>query len=319
MAEPPALRILFFGTPEFAVPSLQALAASRHPVVGVVSQPDRPRGRGRKLAPTPVREAAALLALPLRQPQRVGDSEALAWMRSLAPDLGVVVAFGQFLPRSVREIAPQGLINGHASLLPRWRGAAPIHWAIRAGDTETGVSVMRIAREMDAGDVCLTRKTPIGPEETAGELAQRLARLTAEALVEAVDLVAEGRAVFAPQDPAGVTLAPKVDRDFARIDWARPAPEVLRHILSATPRPGVDLVLERAGKTIRILAARLASHEAGPESPGSVRIHDGKLRIATLDGWVEVPRLQPQGRHAITSEEFLRGTRIAPDERIRVP
>lgn len=319
MAEPPALRILFFGTPEFAVPPLQALAASRHPVVGVVSQPDRPRGRGRKLAPTPVREAAALLALPLRQPERVGDPEALAWMRSLAPDLGVVVAFGQFLPRSVRGIAPHGLINGHASLLPRWRGAAPIHWAIRSGDARTGVSVMRIVREMDAGDVCLTRETPIGPEETAGELAERLARLTAEALVEAVDLLAEGRAVFVPQDPAGVTLAPKVDRGFARIDWARPAPKVLRHILSATPKPGVDLVLERAQRTIRILAARLASHETSPQSPGSVRIHEGKLLVAALDGWVEVPRLQPQGRNAITSEEFLRGTRIAPDERIRVP
>jgi len=183
-----SLRIAFFGTPDFAVPSLERLLAGPHDVVAVISQPDRRRGRGRKLSPSPVAEVAQREGLPLLRPERVGAPEVEAEIRRCAPDLGAVVAFGQFLPKRIRELPAKGyLINGHASLLPRHRGAAPIQRAILAGDSVTGVSIMRIEREMDAGPVALTRETAIGPDENAGELATRVASLTAEALAEAVE------------------------------------------------------------------------------------------------------------------------------------
>ncbi len=316
MSEPEPLRLIFFGTPEFAVPALRGLAAGRHPVVGVVSQPDRPRGRGRAVQPTPVHAAALELGLPLLQPQKVGDEQALAWMRGHAADLGVVVAFGQFLPRPVRELPAQGLINAHASLLPRWRGAAPIEWAIREGDSVTGISIMRVVREMDAGDVCLRHETPIGPEETAGALAERLAGIAAEALGEAIEGLAAGRAVFEPQDGASVTAAPKIDREFARLDLHQPAARVLRRVLASTPRPGADLDLRLAQKRVRLLAARLWPDPAPPARPCGVLVEDGRLAIGTLDGWVEVLTLQVPGRRPVSAAEFLRATRVAADEEV---
>jgi methionyl-tRNA formyltransferase len=283
-----------------------------------VSQPDRPRGRGRKLEPTPVGACAARLGLPLLQPERVGEPAALDWMRARAPELGVVVAFGQFIPKPVRELPPHGLINAHASLLPRWRGAAPIAHAILAGDAKTGVTIMRVAREMDAGDWCLARETPIGPEETAGELSERLAALAAGALLEAVDAIAAGRARFQPQDPAGVTLAPKIDRPFGRIGWSEPAAAVLRRIRAATPWPGADLRLRRSGLAFRILRAGLDSGLGPPARPGTVRTSEGKLRIRALDGWLAVQRVQAPGRRPADTAEFLRGARIPDDEEVLI-
>jgi methionyl-tRNA formyltransferase len=245
MSEFPPLRLLFFGTPDFAVPALSALAASRHPVVGVVSQPDRPRGRGRKLEPTPVKAEAVNHGIPILQPDKVGEPGALAWMRGLSPDLGCVVAFGQFIPKSVRELPRHRLLNAHASLLPRHRGAAPIQHAILAGDARTGISVMRLEKEMDAGDVCLVLETDIADEENAGALSERLASLAASALLEAVEGVARGRVEFRPQDPAGVTRAPKVGKEFGRIDWSEPREQVLRRIRAATPRRGAGMAAKR--------------------------------------------------------------------------
>ncbi len=287
-------------------------------MVGVVSQPDRPRGRGRKLAPTPVHAVVDELGLDLLQPEKVGEPAALDWMREREPDLGVVVAFGQFIPKSVRELPTHGLINGHASLLPRWRGAAPIPWAILEGDTRTGVSVMRVVREMDAGDVCLRLDTAIGPEETAGELEQRLAELAAEALVQGADRIAEDRAQFAPQDAAGITLAPKLDREFSRLDFERPRQEVLRRIRAATPRPGADLGLLRAGRRLRVLRARSwpGPPPPGGAQPGAVRADSGRLGVASLDGWVEVLTLQVPGRRPLSAEEFLRGADVPADEEV---
>ncbi len=307
-------KLLFFGTPQFAVPSLAALVASRHPVVGVVSQPDRPRGRGRSLEPTPVGACALGHGLPLLQPEKVGSAEALDWLHALGAELGVVVAFGQFIPKSVRELPTHGLINGHASLLPRWRGAAPIAHAILAGDPRTGISVMRVVREMDAGDVCLTRELEIGADETAGELAERLAALAAEALVAAVESIACGTARFEPQRGADATLAPKLAKDFGKLDWSRPRDELLRRIRAATPWPGVDLTLRHSGRRLRVLAARAAEGPPGPAR--RVDVSGGRLRIAALDGWLDVSRLQAPGKRPVDAAEFLRGARVPPDEEI---
>lgn len=312
------LRLVFLGTPEFAVPALRALARTRHTLAGVVSQPDRPRGRGRVLERTRVAAAAKELDLQLLQPEKIGDEAALAWLGAARPDLAIVVAFGQFIPKSARELPPLGMINAHASLLPRWRGAAPIEWALDAGDTRTGISVMRVAREMDAGDVCLARELEIGAEETAGELASRLAQLAAEALVEAVDSLAEGRALFRAQDPAQVTFAPKLDRGFARLDFAKPAERVLRRIRAATPRPGVDLELRLAKKRLSVLRARLGPTHTGV-APGSVRAEDGVLRLACADAWLELVEVRLAGRRALPAEELLRGFRVADGERAESP
>lgn len=314
MASAASLRVIFFGTPDFALPTLRALSASQHRVVGVVSQPDRPRGRGRKLEATPVKLEALERGFPLLQPAKVGSPDACDWMQALAPDLGVVVAFGQFIPRPVRELPGSGLVNGHGSLLPRHRGAAPVQHAILAGDRVSGVTVIRVAREMDAGDWCLKRELEIGPAETSGQLSARIAELAADALVEAVDRIAAGSAEFRPQDEAGVTQAPKLGRDFGRLDWSEPRELLLRRIRAATPWPGADVGLRLAKRRFRILEA--APAEAQAASAGRVNAAEGRLRISGVDGWIEVRRLQAPGRRPVTAAEFLRGARIPEDEQV---
>jgi methionyl-tRNA formyltransferase len=310
------LRLVFLGTPEFAVPSLLALASGPHPVVGAISQPDRPRGRGQKVEPTAVRAAAERLGIPVLQPEKVGEPAALEWLRALAPDLGVVVAFGQFIPRRVRELPRLGMINAHASLLPRWRGAAPIEHALLSGDTQSGVTIIRVAQEMDSGDWCLRRETPIGPDETAGALAERLAALAADALVEAVGEIAAGTARFQPQAVEGVTLAPKVGRELGALDWSQPAAVVLRRIRAATPRPGADVRLRRSRAAFRILEAELAGGLPAGVRPRAVRAERDRLLVAALDGWISVRRLQVHGRRPVRADEFLRGARLAADEEV---
>jgi methionyl-tRNA formyltransferase len=308
------LRVLFFGTPEFAVPTLRALAASRHTLVGVVSQPDRPRGRGRELQPTPVRSEAQAQGLPLLQPRKVGESEALEWIEERRPDLGVVVAFGQFIPKKVRELPPHGLINGHASLLPRHRGAAPIQHAILCGDERTGITVIRIVKEMDAGDFCLVKETEIREGETAGALSQRLAELCAEAMLEATEQIATGTAVFRPQDHEAATAAPRIDRSFARLDWGEPRQALLRRIAASTPWPGADVSLRASGRRFRILEA--VSGRADATTPGRVEAGDDGLRIACGDGWIEIRRLQAPGKRPVAAAEFLRGARLTEGEEV---
>jgi len=309
------LRLIFLGTPEFAVPSLRALARSRHSLVGVVSQPDRPRGRGRKLEPTPVKRAAGELGAEYIQPESIGAPQAGAWLAERSPELGVVVAFGQFVPKSIRELPRLGMINAHASLLPRWRGAAPIERAIDAGDARTGVSIMRLVREMDAGAVCLRRETPIGPDETAGELAQRLAGIAAEALVEAVERIAAGSAQFELQPETGVTLAPKLDRGFGELDLRAPLARVYARVRAATPRPGIDLHLARADRTLRIVQCAPWPVPCAPQV-GAVRAEGERLRVSAADGWLELLRVQLPGRNAVTAGEFLRGARLDPSEEV---
>ncbi|MDX1650766.1 MAG: methionyl-tRNA formyltransferase, partial [Myxococcota bacterium] len=279
--------------------------AGPHDVVGVVSQPDRPRGRGRRARPSPVAELALEQGLPLLRPEKVGAPDAVEALRGLAPDLGVVVAFGQFLPRTVRELPARGyLINAHASLLPRHRGAAPVAHAILAGDEETGISVMRVEREMDAGPVALVKRTPIGPRETAGELTARLAELAAEALAEALDRIADGRVTWTPQDDARATVAPKIEREDARLDWREPAAALARRVRAMAPRPGAFTLLE--GEPLRILEAHA---EPGPvgAAPGTVRLEGGGVRIATGEGWLVPERLQRAGGRPLAVQDFLRG------------
>lgn len=320
MPDPPALRVLFFGTPEFALPSLRALCASRHQVVGVVSQPDRPRGRGHRLEPTPVRAEAERRSLPVLQPERVGDAAALGWMRARAPDLGCVVAFGQFLPRPVRELPQHGLINAHASLLPRYRGAAPVAHALLGGEQRTGVTIMRIEKAMDAGDRCARRELEIEAGESAGSLEERLAELAGPLLAESVDRIAEGTAVFVPQDPAEASYAPKLTRAFGELDWSAPVEAVLLRIRAATPRPGARARLRGAGLDFRILKARRFAGPAPDLRPGAVLGHPGTpdpaLLVGALDGWVEVLRLQVAGRRPTAAAAFLRGARLSENEEI---
>jgi methionyl-tRNA formyltransferase len=297
------------------VPALERLRVGPHTLVAVVTQPDRPRGRGRRTTPSPVARAARAAGLRVLQPERVGDPEVVAELRDTGADLGVVVAYGQFLPRRVRESPRLGYcINAHASLLPRHRGAAPIAHALLCGECETGVSIMRVEREMDAGPVCAVSRTPIAPGETAGELEARLAGMAADLLVSAVDAIARGGAVWTPQDPSRATLAPKLGREDAIVDWRRPASELERLVRALSPRPGATTRL--AGEPLRILAAQ-AVPGAVDRPPGGVRIASPKeALVATGDGWLALRVVQRAGGRPVPLEAFLAGRGLADGARL---
>ncbi len=305
---------MFFGTPDFAVPTLARLVAGPHAVVATISQPDRPRGRGQKLSPSPVADLAARSGIPVLRPEQVGEPACAETLRAFDADLGIVVAFGQFLPKRVRELPRCGyLINAHASLLPRHRGAAPIAHAILAGDLETGVSVMRVEREMDAGPSALVRRTPIGVSETTGELSERLAALAADAIAEAVDLIADGRLVWTPQDDAHATLAPKIAPADARLDWRDPAGTLARCVRAMAPRPGAFTTLQ--SERLRILAATALPTRCD-DAPGTLRLGGGApLRIATGEGWLAPRVLQRAGGKPLDVDVFLRGRPLADGAR----
>jgi methionyl-tRNA formyltransferase len=298
-------------------------------VVVVVTQPDRERGRGRKRSPSPVARLAEARGVPVLRPERVGDPEVVEALRAHAPDLGVVVAFGQFLPRRIRELPRRGfLLNAHASLLPRHRGAAPIAHALLAGDTRTGVCAMRVDREMDAGPVCGRRETEIGPEETAGDLTERLAELAAGLMAETVDRAARGELEWEAQDPAGVTFAPRVERADARLDWREPACALARRVRAMAPKPGAFAVWE--GAPLRILAARAEPAEveddavegggAPPDPPGTVRLDaSGAPRIATGRGWLAPTVLQRAGGRPLPVDAFQRGRGLPDGARLALP
>lgn len=309
------MRIAFFGTPGFAVPTLRRLLEGPHEVVAVVSQPDRPRGRGRAVQASPVSQVALEAGLPLLRPEKVGAPEVVLALRETAPDLGVVVAFGQFLPRRVRELPSRGyLINAHASLLPRHRGAAPIAHALLAGDTTTGVCVMRVEREMDAGPVAAVRSTEIGADETCGELTARLAEIAADAVAEALDAIAADRVVWHEQDHARATLAPKLSRADTVLDWSLPASALACRVRALSPLPGART--RYADGELRVLAARA---EPGPTDrpPGVVRAPPGEpLRVATGEGWLAPLRLQRAGGRPLDLAAFLRGRPIPDGARL---
>lgn len=306
------MKILFMGTPDFAVPSLEALVAAGHQVVGVFSQPDKPKNRGMKLLPTPVKVCAQAHAIPVFQPTKLRDGTALETIRQLAPDLIVVAAYGRILPQEILDAPPLGCINVHSSLLPKYRGSAPIHWAILNGDQETGVTIMHMALALDAGDIIAQKTTPIDPDETVETLHDRLAQLGAELLVETVARIADGTATRTPQEESQVTLAPMLSRALSPMDWTRPARALHDQVRGLIPWPAA--VTELNGTRCKIFATTVLQETTG-KAPGSILAADKKgLKVACGEGTVlQIDQLQADGGKRMAAADYLRGHPIPVD------
>ena len=302
------LRIIFMGTPDFAVATLRAILEAGHEVVAVYSQPPRAAGRGMALRKSPVQQAAEETGLAVLTPERLKSAEEPARFASLTPDVAVVVAYGLILPKPILDAPKYGALNLHASLLPRWRGAAPINRAIMAGDTETGVAVMRITEGLDAGPVCLEARAPIGADETAGELHDALATRGARLMVHALSALEGGGLDCRPQAEGGVTYAEKIDPAETRIDWSRPAREVHNLIRGLSPYPGAWFEIDLNGKPERIKALR-STLANGSGAPGLAL--DNKLTIACGEGAVRLVEVQRAAKRPMSADDFLRGATIA--------
>ena len=303
------LAVAFAGTPSFALPALESIAASSHRIVAVYTQPDRPAGRGRRLAASPVRLRAAELGLAVEQPATLRDPAAQVCLAAYAADVLVVVAYGLLLPPAILATPRLGCLNIHASLLPRWRGAAPVQRAIEAGDSTTGLSIMRMEEGLDTGAVMLAEATSIGARETAGELLERLAAGGGRLILGALDALAAGKARFVPQDPALATLAPRLQKAEARIDWRLPAVAIERRIRAFNPWPVADTRLD--GQQLRIWQARVATAPTGP-GPGTILAcgRDGIVVMAGQEA-VVIEKLQPEGRRPMSAAEFARARPLA--------
>ncbi|WP_434617879.1 methionyl-tRNA formyltransferase [Tabrizicola sp. M-4] len=290
------MKLVFMGTPDFSVPVLQALAA-RHDIVAVYTQPPRPAGRGKDLRPTPVHAAATALGLPVRHPVSLKSPEEQAAFAALDADAAVVVAYGLILPQPILDAPRNGCLNIHASLLPRWRGAAPIHRAIMAGDAETGICIMQMEAGLDTGPVLLREATPIGTEETTQDLHDRLSQMGARLIVEALDRLPT--LIPEPQSSEGVTYAAKIDKAESRIDWSRPATAIDRQIRALSPFPGAWCMA--GGERLKLLRSRLASGEG---HPGTVL---NGLTIACGTGAIAITLAQREGKKAQTPQDLLNG------------
>lgn len=299
-------RVVFMGTPAFALPTLEALVRHHH-VVGVVTQPDREAGRGRVLTPPPVKTAAHAYGLPLIQPKTLRDPAAIAQIRAWAPDVIVVAAFGQLLRPEVLNIPPHGCLNVHASLLPKYRGAAPIAAAILAGEAVTGVTIMRIDPGLDSGPIIAQRAEPIRPDDTAGTLGERLARLGAELLIEVLPGWLAGTIQAVPQDESAATFAPRIRKEDGRLDWTRPAVELERQVRAFSPWPGTFTTL--AGEVLHIRAAALAEAAASGEPGQVVALPGGRVGVVTGAGVLELKEVQPAGKRVMSAADFARGRR----------
>lgn len=303
-------RIVFAGTPEFAVASLDALADSGAQVVAVYTQPDRPAGRGRRLAASPVKEAAVARGLPVMQPETLRDPGAQEALRAFRPDLLVVVAYGLLLPPPVLATPRLGCVNVHASLLPRWRGAAPIQRAILAGDAETGITIMRMEKGLDTGPMYLTRVTPIAARETGGSLHDRLSSLGAEALLEALPGLLDGTLAPSPQDAEQAVYASKLSKEEALIDWSAPAAAIDRQVRAFDPWPVAETRLD--GATLRVWAAEPIAAPPGAAAPGAVvATSKAGIDVATGDGLLRITRLQLPGKRPMAAAELLNARRLA--------
>ena len=303
------MRLAFLGTPEFAVPTLGALAAAGHIVARVYTQPPRPAGRGRAPRPSPVARAAEALGLPLATPESFRDPAVLADVAALGLDVAVVVAYGQILPQAALDVPRRGCLNLHASLLPRWRGAAPIQRAIMAGDTETGVCAMQMEAGLDTGPVFACARTPIGPKDTAATLHDRLAELGASLMVRTLAALAAGEAVATPQPAEGVTYARKIDKAEARIEWSLAAAELDARIRGLGPFPGAWC--EIAGERVKVLLARPSP---GAGAPGEVL--DDDLLVACGEGALRLESLQRASRAPVDRVGFLRGFPVPAGTRL---
>jgi len=310
------VRVVFLGSGAFAVPSLAALLDAGHDVAALVTQPDREKGRGRALAATPAKVLAERRGVKVLQPRRIKEPPAIEELRALRPEVQVVVAYGQILPRAVIDIPPLGTVNVHSSLLPRYRGAAPIHWAVVDGERETGVTTMLIDEGLDTGPTLLARSTPIGPEETAPELEARLGPLGAEVLLETLDGLARGTLTPRPQDHARATLAPILKKEDARIDWTRPADEIARRVRGLVPWPGT--VTTWAGADLKVLRARVDRAALTDAAPGTVLAvdRDGLLVAAGAGTRLRLLDIQPESRRPMPAAAFAAGARLAPGARL---
>jgi methionyl-tRNA formyltransferase len=307
-------RALFFGSPSFAVPSLAALHALGD-VVAVVCQPDKPAGRGLALTAPATKVRASELGLPVVQPAKLRTGEFGAWVRAQSVDVALVVAYGRILPRDVLDGPRLGCVNVHGSLLPRYRGAAPIAWAIVHGESESGVTLMKLDEGMDTGPTFARVATPIGPDETAGELAERLARLGAQAVTEWLPAYVAGRCSLEPQDDAGATLAPMLDKEQGRIDWTRTARAVHDHVRGMSPWPGA-FTLAR-GKTLKVRATRVVNGSAAGAVPGQVVVADkARVMVACGEACVDLLTVQPEGKRPVSGAEWVMGRGIAEGDRL---
>jgi methionyl-tRNA formyltransferase len=298
--------LIFMGTPEFALPGLAALIAAGAPMLLVITQPDRPKGRGRKLSPPPVKELALAHGLPVFQPARVKSPEVISRVEALAPACLVVVAYGQLLPERLLKIPALGTVNVHASLLPKYRGAAPIPWALIEGETATGVTTMLLDPGMDTGDMLLSREVPIGPEATGGSLYDRLAEVGASVLVETLARLAEGSLTPRPQDHPQATYAPMIHPEDCRVNWEEEAERVSRRIRALDPWPGAFTLWR--GKRLKLFGCLALSSGAVGALPGTV-LASGRegLEVAAGAGVVRVRSLQLEGRRRLAAADFLKG------------
>lgn len=306
------MRVVFFGTPDFAVPSLEALLGEGFDVAAVVTQPDRPQGRSRSAAVAPpVKVAAAGEEVPVLQPERPAGEDFLKTLRSLAPDIGVVVAYGHLLTPELLALPGRGMINVHPSLLPELRGAAPVEWAILNGLEKTGVTIMQMDAALDAGPILHQIPHYIPADSTGGELAEQLAELGAQALVEALALLGENELVPRPQDPARATYAPKLTREAARIPWTAESATVARTIRALDPRPGAWA--ELGTREVKLFRPQVV---VGRGAPGEVLAVGERVRIATADGAVEVEEAQPAGKARMAAGDWVRGRGVEAGQRL---
>jgi methionyl-tRNA formyltransferase len=307
------LRLIFMGTPDFAVPTLLELVAHGHEIAAVYTRAAKPAGRGMKLQPTPVEQEARRLGIPVATPTTLKTPEALEELRAHNAEAAVVVAYGMILPKAILDAPPLGCFNLHGSLLPRWRGAAPINRAIMAGDTETGVMVMKMDVGLDTGDVAMAERLAISDAMTAADLHDALSPLGGDLMVRAMGALERGKLQLTPQSADGVTYAAKIDKAEARIDWNKPARDVLRHIHGLSPFPGAwcELPIEGEAMRVKILRGEIADRSGAPGD-----LLDDRLAIACQHGAFRILELQRAGKGAMKAEEFLRGTPLKAGMRV---
>ena len=307
-------KIVFMGTPDFAIPSLEILLNHGFPVIAVVSQPDRPKGRGRKLIPPPVKVAAEKYGIPVFQPERVRDDTFIELFKKLSPDMVALAAFGQIIPKAILDVPPLGCLNVHPSLLPKYRGAAPINWSLINGDSKTGVTIMLMDEGMDTGDILLQEETEIDSEEVYDELHDRLSFMGAELLLKALENVVAGTVSPRQQDSLGATYAPKLTREMEHINWADGADTIVNLIRGLSSEPGAySFLREKKLKIYRAIAGKAGT--SGEKAPGTIgKLVESGLQITAPDGHVYLQDVQLEGKKRMPIDVFLRGFRLSDDD-----